>query len=308
MRITLIHNPKAGDAEHGEKQLMAALAKAGHHATYQSTKESGLKKALAEPTDLVLAAGGDGTVAKVAFRLIDSGIPLSALPLGTANNLARALGFVASPEEIIARLDGGKKQVFDVGLATGPWGERYFFEGVGGGLLADYVRGAKKEEKQNGKAEKLSKEQEMARHGALLRRMLHDYPARQWNIKIDGKDISGRYVLWEAMNIRSVGPALHLAPQAETRDGRFDFVCARTADRARLLEHFDARVAGKKSKSPLPTRRFRELRIVWKGSTLHLDDELWRNKKKNKKSSDEIEITVKPSALIVLQPAAAIKT
>jgi len=307
MRITLIHNPKAGDAEHGEKQLMAALAKAGHHATYQSTKEPGLKKALAQPTDLVLAAGGDGTVAKVAFRLIDSGIPLSALPLGTANNLARALGFVASPEEIIARLESGKKQVFDVGLATGPWGERYFFEGVGGGLLADYVRAAKKDEKQNGKAEKLSKEQQMARHGALLRRMLHDYPARQWKIEIDGKDISGRYVLWEAMNIRSVGPALHLAPRAETRDGRFDFVCARAADRALLMEHFDARVAGKKSKSPLSTRRFRELRIVWKGSTIHLDDELWRNKK-NKKSSDEIKITIKPSALIVLHPAAAIKT
>ena len=225
---------------------MAALAKAGHHATYQSTKEPGFKKALKQPADLVLAAGGDGTTAKVAFRLIDSGIPLSVLPMGTANNLARALGFVASPEEIIARLEGGKKKVFDVGLATGPWGDRYFFEGAGGGLLADYVRAAKKEEKKNGKAEKLSKEQQMARHGALLRRMLHDYPARQWKIKIDGKDISGRYILWEAMNIRSVGPALHLAPRAETRDGRFDFVCARAADRTVLMEHFDARVAGKK--------------------------------------------------------------
>jgi diacylglycerol kinase (ATP) len=285
---------------------MAALAEAGHHATYQSTKEPGFKKALKQPADLVLAAGGDGTIGKVAFRLIDSGIPLSVLPLGTANNLARALGFVASPEEIIARLEGGKKQVFDVGLATGPWGDRYFFEGVGGGLLADYVRAAKKAEKRNGKAEKLSKEQQMARHGALLRRMLHDYPARQWKIEIDGRDISGRYILWEAMNIRSVGPALHLAPRAETRDGRFDFVCARAADRALLMEHFDARVAGKKSKSPLPTRRFRDLRIVWKGSTIHLDDELWRNKKN--KSSDEIKITVKPSALIVLHPAATIKT
>lgn len=307
MRITLIHNPKAGDARHGKEQLMAALAEAGHHATYQSTKEPGFKKALKQPADLVLAAGGDGTIGKVAFRLIDSGIPLGVLPLGTANNLSRALGFFVSPEEIIARLEGGKKQVFDVGLATGPWGDRYFFEGVGGGLLADYVRAAKKEEKRSGKAEKLSKEQEMARHGALLRRMLHDYPARQWKIEIDGKDISGRYVLWEAMNIRSVGPALHLAPRAETRDGRFDFVCARTTDRALLMEHFDARVAGKKSKSPLPTRRFRELRIAWKGSTIHLDDELWRNKKKNK-SSDEIKITVKPSALIVLHPAASIKT
>ena len=306
MRITLIHNPKAGDARHGKEQLMAALAEAGHHATYQSTKEPGFKKALKQPADVVLAAGGDGTIGKVAFRLIDSGIPLSVLSLGTANNLARALGFVASPEEIIARLEGGKKQVFDVGLATGPWGDRYFFEGVGGGLLADYVRAAKKEEKRNGKAQKLSKEQQMARHGALLRRMLHDYPARQWKIEIDGRDISGRYILWEAMNIRSVGPALHLAPRAETRDGRFDFVCARAADRALLMEHFDARVAGKKSKSPLPTRRFRDLRIVWKGSTIHLDDELWRNKKN--KSSDEIKITVKPSALIVLHPAASIKT
>jgi diacylglycerol kinase (ATP) len=179
MRITLMHNPKAGDARHGKDQLMAALAKAGHHATYQSTKERGSKKALNQPTDLVLAAGGDGTVAKIASRLVDSGIPLGVLPLGTANNLARALGFVASPEEIIARLEGGKKQVFDVGLATGPWGERYFFEAAGGGLLADYVHAAKKEQKKNGKAEKLSKEQQMARHGALLRRMLHDYPVRQ---------------------------------------------------------------------------------------------------------------------------------
>jgi hypothetical protein len=33
--------------------------------------------------------------------------------------------------------------VFDVGLARGPWGEQFFFEGAGGGLLADYVRAAK---------------------------------------------------------------------------------------------------------------------------------------------------------------------
>jgi len=33
---------------------MAALAKAGHHAIYQSTKERGFKKALKQPADLVL--------------------------------------------------------------------------------------------------------------------------------------------------------------------------------------------------------------------------------------------------------------
>ena len=304
MRITLIHNPKAGDAKHGKKQLMRALANAGHHATYQSSKRPGLRKALRHPTDLVLVAGGDGTTGKVASRLIDSGIPLSVLPLGTANNLARALGFISSPEEIITRLEGGKKRTLDVGLASGPWGKRHFFEATGEGLLADYLRDASKESKNKREVENLSKEQEMARHGAKLGRMLHEYRDRKWKIKIDGRDISGRFILWEAMNIHSVGPALYLAPFAATKDGRFDFVCARTADRAALMEHFDARVAGKKSNSPLPTKRFRELRILWKGSTIHVDDELWRDKK----WSEEIKITVKPSALIVLHPTAMVKT
>jgi diacylglycerol kinase family enzyme len=35
MRIILIHNPKAGRDNHSKKDLMAALAKAGHHAIYQ---------------------------------------------------------------------------------------------------------------------------------------------------------------------------------------------------------------------------------------------------------------------------------
>jgi len=52
----------------------------------------------------VLVAGGDGTVGKVGRELIDSGVPLGVLPLGTANNLACSLGFTASPEEIVAGL------------------------------------------------------------------------------------------------------------------------------------------------------------------------------------------------------------
>ena len=303
MRITLMHNPKAGDAEHGEKQLMRALAKAGHHATYQSTKKRDYKKALKKPTDLVLAAGGDGTVGKIGCRLIDSGIPLSVLPLGTANNLARSLGFIASPEEIILRLEGGKKLTFDVGLARGPWGKRYFFESVGGGLLADYVSAAKRKAK---KTKTLSSEQEMTRHVSLLRRMLHEYPTREWKIDIDGEDVSDRYILWEAMNIRSIGPALYLASQAATRDGQLDFVCARESDRSLLMDHLDARLAGKKPKFPLPIRRFRKLQVVWEGSSkLHLDDKLWPRKKQESKQRREIEITVRPSALVILQPGRA---
>src|SRR5207237_8825931 len=252
MRVTLMHNPKAGDAEHGEKQLMTALAKAGHHATYQSTKQSDYKKVLKKPTDLVLAAGGDGTVGKIGCRLIDSGIPLGVLPLGTANNLARSLGFIASPEEIIGRLERVQKRTFDVGLARGPWGKRYFFESVGGSLLADYLRNAKGKAK---KTAKLSEEQEMRQHVSLLRRILHDYPVRKWKINIDGDDISDDYILWKAMNIRSVGPALYLASQAATRDSRLNFVCVREEECSLFMEYLNARLAGRRAKFPLPLRR-----------------------------------------------------
>jgi len=300
MRITLMHNPKAGRGKLTRKDLMAALAKAGHHAIYQSTRKSDYKKALKQPTDLVLAAGGDGTVGKVGHELIDTGIPLSVLPLGTANNLARSLGFCASPEEIIAGLECGERRAFDVGLARGPWGKRYFFEGAGGGLLADYLRDA--EGKVKG-TEKLSKHEEMRRHISLLRHMLHDYSARKWKIALDGEDISNRYILWEAMNIRSVGPILYFASQAATKDGRLDFVCVREEDRSLFMEYLDGRLAGRKAKFPLPLRRFRDSKIVCRNSMLHFDDKVWPDKEQKVKSPSDIEITVKPSALVILQHA-----
>jgi diacylglycerol kinase family enzyme len=278
---------------------MAELANAGHHAIYQSTKKSDYKNALKKPVDLVLVAGGDGTVGKVGRELIDSGIPLGVLPLGTANNLACSLGFTESPEEIITGLERGKRRAFDIGFARGPWGKRYFFESAGGGLLADYLREAKDKPE---KTKKLSEEQEMRRHVSLLRRMLHDYSARKWKMDIDGKDISDEYILWEAMNIRSVGPLLYLASQAATKNGRLDFVCAREEDRSLLMQYLDARLGGQRVKFPLPLRRFRKLNIFRENSTLHFDDKLWPRKNNKAKTPSDIEIMLKPSALVILQP------
>jgi diacylglycerol kinase family enzyme len=135
--------------------------------------------------------------------------------------------------------------------------------------------------------------------------MLHDYSARKWKMDIDGEDISDQHILWEAMNIRSVGPVLYLASQAATKDGQLDFVCAREEDRSLLLEYLDARLAGQRVKFPLPLRRFRRLKIVWRKSTLHFDSKVWPRKSEKAKSPSGIEITVKPSALVILQPGQA---
>ena len=69
MRVTLIHNPKAGDGRLSRDELLTILRVAGHKAVYQSSKEDEWERALKDPGDLVVAAGGDGTVGKVAKRI-----------------------------------------------------------------------------------------------------------------------------------------------------------------------------------------------------------------------------------------------
>src|SRR2546430_7106062 len=294
MRILLVHNPKAGSEEHEGEDFIKALKKTGHKAIYQSSKQKGIERALKEKFDLILVAGGDGTVTKVACRLVamKSEIPLAVLPVGTANNFARSLGFCLSTKELIEQLNDGKCDTFDVGLARGPWGERYFFEGAGAGLFADYLRAPRRDEPK-------SKTEAMRHHVRELRRRLQTDPARQWEIEVDGSTLSGRYLLWHAMNIRSVGPVLTLAADAKTNDGTFDFVGAREEDRALLLDYFGARVAGKRRKFPLRAKRFTKMRLHWKDWPLHFDDALWPAEDGKAPGQCEIEVRVKNAALRV---------
>lgn len=237
MRVTLLHNPTAGSEEYSRKRLTAALRDAGHKVTYRSAKSRNWKAALDQPADLIVAAGGDGTVGKVARQLIGRKTSLSVLPLGTANNLARALGFDRPVEKLIERIGKGKPRGFDMGLACGPWGRRYLFEGAGAGLLAEYLRLPKEKERNQ-----LSKEEEMKRHVARLRRLLSKYRARKWKLRLDDDELTGRYLLFEAMNICSIGPVLNLAPGAKTGDGHFDLVLAREAERETLMNYLTARL------------------------------------------------------------------
>jgi hypothetical protein len=80
-----------------------------------------------------------------------------------------------------------------------------------------------------------------------------------------------------------------------------DFVGVREGDRSLFMEHLNARLAGRRTKFPLPVRRFRESKVVWQNSTLHFDSKLWPHKNLKVKSPSEIKITVKPSALVILQ-------
>ena len=83
MRVTLIHNPEAGDETRPTRgQLEALIKEAGHKVRYQSVKDSGWSKVLKKQADLIAVAGGDGTIGKVARHMIGGKVPLTALPMG----------------------------------------------------------------------------------------------------------------------------------------------------------------------------------------------------------------------------------
>ena len=122
MRITVIYNPSSGDSEVSREVLESILGEAGYQVRYQTT-DGEWEKALQEPTDLVVAAGGDGTVRKVATRLVGSGIPFAVLPLGTANNFGKTLRVHGRLGDIVQAWTTQPPVPLDLGFARGPWGE-----------------------------------------------------------------------------------------------------------------------------------------------------------------------------------------
>ena len=90
---------------------------------------------------LVIAAGGDGTIAEVASGIAGSDASLGVLPLGTANVLAWELGLAMRPEDAAGRLASGRMVELRPGLACFADGRaRLFVQMLGAGFDAAVVR------------------------------------------------------------------------------------------------------------------------------------------------------------------------
>lgn len=272
MKITLIHNPGAG-AGQDVNALVQLITEAGHHVRHGSTKDD-WQKLLQKPADLVVAAGGDGTVRRVALAAAEHGLPFAVIPIGTANNIAKTIGLLGDASELIETWSASPraKQPFDLGEVTAPWGMGRFVESVGGGLIADLIDN---EDEVAADARLLGHETDRALH--LVSELVSEAEVRPWKIIADGKDLSGDYFAIEVLNIRFVGPNLPLAPGAFPGDGLFDVVMLRQRDRKPLLDYLEKRMHLASGHLPeLRCSRAREIEIVAPpGVRWHLDDKNW---------------------------------
>ena len=109
------HNPSAGHKA-DKDDILAAMKLADFDVRYVSVKQDDVEKALEKKTDLIVIAGGDGTITEILTKLPDRSTPVAVLPLGTANNIARSLGVAGTPQELVETWKLDNVRPLDVGM------------------------------------------------------------------------------------------------------------------------------------------------------------------------------------------------
>lgn len=159
--------------------------------------------------DLVVLGGGDGTMNAAARALVETGLPLGILPLGTANDLARTLGIPTDLEAAVQVVTAGRIRRIDLGEVNG----HPFFNvasiGLSVELTRELTRGLKRRWGRLGYA--------VATIRALAR--MRPFHAE---IRHDGEAHRVRTIQIAVGNGRHYGGGMTIAQDAEIDDGRLN--------------------------------------------------------------------------------------
>lgn len=217
MRTMVVFNPHAGQAGSLERELDAAAdvwREAGWQVDFCPTEAAGDGRRLARLAvergyDLVVAAGGDGTINEVINGLAGSRVALATLPLGTMNVWARELRLPLQPRAAASALLSWQVRPIDLGRA----GDRYFLLMAGIGFDAAITAAVRADEKR--------------RLGALayvLRGIEIALSIRgtRARIELDGRAIKGRVLMVLIGNSQLYGGLVKITHRASIDDGLLD--------------------------------------------------------------------------------------
>ncbi len=122
-RALLLVNPRARRGAEGAEEIAAGLRDAGLDLVVEPTEDraacAGLIHRHAGEVDRVVVAGGDGSLNAAVQVLVDAGLPLAIIPLGTANNLARTVGVPLDLKGATATAAGTRRRAVDLGRVNG---------------------------------------------------------------------------------------------------------------------------------------------------------------------------------------------
>lgn len=273
-QVQIIHNPGAGDENHSEDELKKLLEENGYESTYVSTKKKGWKDFEAQ-ADLLIVAGGDGTVRKVVGELLEEKLldrpnPIGLLPMGTANNISKALQIGEDTKEIIRSWAAGKTKSFDVGKIYNIQDHLFFLESFGYGVFPYLMQEMKAFDESLFKApeEKIQKALE------VLHEIILSYKPRYCELSVDGTDHSGKFVLAEIMNTPSIGPNILISPLSDPGDGEFEVVLVPEQHKEKFAAYVEGKISGREETYSFHTLKGKDIKISWEGTHVHTDDQI----------------------------------
>ena len=118
MRTLIIHNPKSGFGSDAVFQFERALVRAGDECVLRVLEEGFEASETcrdANRFDVVVASGGDGTVAALLHALAGTDVPVCVFPSGTATLLAANIGNAPEPSALARACRKGKTATVDLG-------------------------------------------------------------------------------------------------------------------------------------------------------------------------------------------------
>ncbi|MFC0628220.1 diacylglycerol kinase family protein [Kribbella deserti] len=253
-RAAVIVNPiKVGDRQAFERLVGKALEMRGFDVPlwFETTEDDAghamAQQAIEEAVDLVLVAGGDGTVRVVCAHMGRTGIPVGVIPAGTGNLLARNLGIPLDLDEAIEAVLDGRNRRIDLVKVSGDGQDTTRFAVMAGlGLDAAIISDAPPQ---------LKKQIGWTAYVISAAKNIN-HPSVRVKITLDDRPPIDRRVRTVVVgNVGTLQANIPLLPDAEPDDGLIDVVLIaprRVTQWPRLI----LRVVARQKKSDLYLERF----------------------------------------------------
>ena len=257
-KLLFIVNPRAGrNKPHGPLfDALAVLSAAGYLVRIHQTTAPGDAAETAAREggqyDLVVAAGGDGTLNEVISGLmrLDAPPPLGYLPQGTTNDFASCLKISHDPVEAARAIVLDRVRELDVGT----WNRRSFVYVASFGAFTRSSYAASQAAKNA-----------LGHFAYILEGMKDLNTLRPYHIRLtaDGEELEGDYLFGAVCNSTSIGGLMKLDPERVVLDdGKFEMLLVRSPKTAVDLQNLVLALLNQQYDSPgLVFRHVSSLRL-----------------------------------------------
>lgn len=176
---------------------------------YAGHAEEIAKESHTKEIDLIIIAGGDGSINEVARALVYSSIKLAIIPCGSGNGIARHLKIPLSTKKAIQRINAFNVQIID----TGKWNDHFFlgFAGVGfDGHIANLFQHSKK--------------RGFINYAKLVLKELSSFKPFSLLISSPNSSSYSNVFICAIANTSQYGNNFKIAPSANASDGKLEFI------------------------------------------------------------------------------------